>query len=136
MLGYFLIMVLSFVGAVETVYLIRKRIASEHPVCIIGQGCGAVLDSKYNRLFIVHNDVLGLMAYAAVLVLSILLLANAGPIDILRTLLFWLAGISATMSVVFTFIQWQIIRAWCFWCLMSAIITWVTEAVVVFLLLR
>lgn len=136
MLGYFLIIILSLIGASETIYLIKKRIASEHPVCIIGQGCGAVLDSKYNRLFIIHNDVLGLMAYTAVFVLSVLLLANAGPIDILRTILIWLTGISAAMSVVFTFIQWQFIRAWCFWCLVSAVITWVTEAVVVFLLLR
>ena len=30
-----------------------------------------------------------------------------------------LAGATA-MSAIFTYLQWKVIKAWCFWCLMSA----------------
>lgn len=64
MTSYALLFTLAAIGISETVYLIRKRIASEKPICPIGGGCFLVLTSKYNKIFFIHNDVLGLLFYA------------------------------------------------------------------------
>lgn len=53
MTAFALLFTLSAIGISETVYLIRKRIASERPVCLIGEDCTLVLASKYNKLFII-----------------------------------------------------------------------------------
>lgn len=115
-----LLFTLAAIGISETVYLVRKRITASAPVCPLGESCSIVLKSKYNHLFGVPNDVLGLAFYVLVAVLFALLVLGVGP------LLWWswiirlaLAG-AFLMSLLFIFIQWRIIKAWCFWCLMSA----------------
>ncbi len=127
-----LIIILAAIGINISIYLIRKRIASEKPVCFIGEDCSAVLDSKYNKLFIIHNDVLGLIGYVFILVLAGLIVIGFGPIALIKTVLAMTIGAAALVSVIFTFIQWRIIKAWCLWCLMSAVISWVMGIVVIF----
>src|SRR3989344_5587083 len=80
-----LLFTLSALGISETVYLIKKRILLQKPVCPIGENCLAVLTSKYNKVLIVCGTML---------------------------------------SVFFTYLQFRIIKAWCFWCLMSATTIW------------
>jgi len=35
-----------------------------------------------------------------------------------------LVTIASLASVFFTYLQWRVIRVWCFWCLMSAGTIW------------
>lgn len=120
MTAHALLFTLACIGIAETVYLIKKRKVSERPVCVIGENCAKVLESQYNRLFGVNNDVLGLLFYIAVSVITALIVIGIG------NLLFWeklakiaiLAG--AALSIFLTYLQWKVIRAWCFWCIMSA----------------
>ena len=125
-----LLFTLSAIGISEAVYLIRVRIASEQPVCPIGDGCAIVLASRYSRIFIIPNDILGLLAYIAIAILAALLVIGAPP------LLFWnwavkiLVGSASLVSIFFTYLQWREIRAWCFWCLMSAFTIWLMGIII------
>ena len=63
MTSFALLFTLSSIGISEAIYLVRKRIASEKPICPIGDDCAVVLTSKYNKILIIDNDVLGLLFY-------------------------------------------------------------------------
>lgn len=116
-----LLFTLAAIGISETVYLVRQRIAAQAPVCPLGESCQVVLKSKYNHLLGVPNDVLGLVFYGLVATLFALIVLGVGPI------IWWawivrLALLSAFLtSLLFVFIQWRIIKAWCFWCLVSTL---------------
>jgi uncharacterized membrane protein len=122
---------LASIGIAETSYLIKKRKAAERPICPMGGGCEIVLTSKYNRLFgAVHNDVLGFLFYKFVAIFLAVLVIDgtwnlfgftSQEIFTQLTLFLNLLIASATlMSLGLIYIQWRILRAWCFWCLMSA----------------
>lgn len=116
--------VLSLFGLIETLYLIRCRIKKSTPICLSDETCRLVLRSKYSKLFGVHNDVLGLLFYLAIIVLSGALFLNLGPADLELLGLHILLPCGAIMSVALTYIQARILHAWCMWCLLSAATNW------------
>ncbi len=130
MTSYALLFTLSAIGISETVYLIRKRIASEKPVCPIGGGCALVLTSKYNKIFIVPNDVLGLLFYIAASFISAFLVIGVEPLAFWDFILKLSVAFGAILSLFFTYLQWRVIHAWCFWCLMSAFTIWFMGSII------
>lgn len=115
-----LLFTIAAIGISETSYLIRKRAARELPVCPIGENCYTVLSSKYNRVFGVHNDLLGMGFYVAFAFIVAFLVIGVGNASLWLELAgFMLAG-ATVMSAFLIYVQWKIIKAWCFWCLMSA----------------
>ena len=124
------IFTMAALGIAETAYLIRSRIVAERPVCPIGGNCAAVLGSTYNRLLgFVHNDVLGGLFYLAMAVLTALVVIGIGPAGILTRAMIFLASGGSVMSAALIFLQWRVIKAWCFWCLMSAGTVFVMAAI-------
>lgn len=124
MIAIIVIAALSLVGIGETTYLIRKRLKMERPICVIGDSCAIVLESKYNKLFLIPNDVLGLLTYIAILLLSVFSSTNLWPSPFLVLGITLLVGIGSAASLIFAYLQWRVIKAWCFWCLMSAFTLW------------
>ncbi len=120
MTSYALLFTLAAIGISETVYLIRKRIASEKPICPIGDNCLLVLNSKYSKIFIIPNDVLGLLFYIIVSFISAFLVIGIGPLALWDFIFKLSVAVGVLLSLFFTYLQWQVIKAWCFWCLMSA----------------
>ena len=116
---------LAAIGIAETVYLIRKRIVREEPVCILGEDCQKVLESKYNKISGIHNEVLGLAFYVAISFLTAFLVIGIGPV------IFWdisvkiLIALGVMISIILIYLQWRVIKAWCFWCVMSALTVFV-----------
>ncbi len=127
------IFILAAIGVGETVYLIRKRIAMQHPVCFIGQSCEMVLTSKYSKMFFIPNDVLGLLACLAVMVLTALITIGIGPISFWFLILKVAVAVGSLMSLVFVFLMWKIIKGWCFWCVMSAFSFWLMGIILIIL---
>ena len=119
--SFALIFTIAAIGISEMSYLIRKRIAAQKPVCPIGEGCDVVLKSKYSRMFFgLHNDIAEMVFYVVICVFSALVVLEA--YFVLRLILameLLLVGASI-MSTVFLYIQWRVLKAWCFWCVMSA----------------
>lgn len=115
------IFVLSVLGIAETAYLIGKRIAMEKPFCPMGGDCDLVLTSKYNHLLGVPNDILGLLSYMAVAAISAALYLGISSVLPLALLLHIIVAMACIMSAVLIYIQWRLIKAWCFWCLISSL---------------
>ena len=125
-----LLFTLSAIGISETAYLIRKRAAREAPVCPVGEDCLTVLSSRYRKILLIPNDVLGLLFYLAASLVTAFLVIEV-PLKI-----FWvgivkgMVFIAALVSLVFTYLQWKVIRAWCFWCVMSAATIWLMGVII------
>jgi uncharacterized membrane protein len=132
MTAFALLFTLSAIGISETVYLIRTRRAHEHPVCPIGEGCEVVLESKYNHIFLIRNDVLGLFAYIALAFITAFLVIGIEPMYFWNSSMKIIVGIASFVSIFFTYLQAKVIRAWCFWCVMSACTIWLMGFIIIF----
>ena len=119
-----IIPLLAIIGISETSYLIAKRHKKQEPVCVIGGSCSIVLGSKYNKTLGIHNDILGLLFYIGIL----------GSFLTYPPLLIPLVIIGAISSIYFTYLQFFKIKSWCFWCMMSAINTWLFAGIVIWTL--
>jgi len=117
---YLLLLILSIVGVVETIYLIRRRVSQKRPICIVGHECHKVLESKYNKTLGIYNDVTGLVFYMMVALAIALLFVGIEPIIWWDRLARTLVAGGVLISLYFIYIQWHVIKAWCFRCLMSA----------------
>lgn len=131
MTSFALIFTLSAIGISETVYLIRKRVASEKPICPLGEDCVVVLTSRYSKLFIVPNDVLGLFVYSGISLSAAFVVIGVSPVLLWTFFLKILVASASFMSFLLTYLQWRVIRAWCFWCLMSALTIWLMGIILI-----
>lgn len=126
-----LIFTLSAIGISETVYLIRKRTAAEKPVCFLGENCHVVLTSKYSKLFFIPNDILGLIAYIIISTISAFLVVGIEPVALWNLVLKALITLASLTSLLFTYLQWRVIKAWCFWCIFSASTIWLMGLIII-----
>jgi uncharacterized membrane protein len=127
-----LLFTIAAIGISETSYLIRKRKANERPICVFGEKCHEVLESKYNSLFFgIPNDILGLLFYSILAILTAFIVIGRGEIEIFVLLTKLIILGSVGMSLVFLYIQWKILKAWCFWCIVSAFTTFLMGLIVV-----
>jgi uncharacterized membrane protein len=126
-----LIFILSSIGISETVYLIRSRKKKEEPICPLNGDCAAVLESKYNKIFLIPNDILGLMFYIAVSLLSSFVVIGLPPIHWWVFIIKLSVIIGSLFSLFLTYLQLYIIRSWCSWCLLSAFTIWLMEVIII-----
>jgi uncharacterized membrane protein len=131
---YALIFTLAAIGISETAYLIKSKIKSEAPICPINEDCGKVLESKYSRTLGIPNEFLGLLFYVFVSLSAGILVADAISGETAR----WLGLIvkiliaaGSLFSLFLTYLQWRVIKSWCFWCLMSAFTVWLMLAIII-----
>ncbi|MFA5996944.1 MAG: vitamin K epoxide reductase family protein [Candidatus Paceibacterota bacterium] len=121
---HIIVLISAFLGIGITGYLRIQHIRKKPPVCIIGHSCETVWESPYSKTLGIGNDILGLIFYVAAVVVELAVINGCTSPFIIageRVLL----GMGAAMSVYFTFLQWQVIKAWCFWCTASAVLTWI-----------
>mgnify|MGYP001574587651 CR=1 FL=1 len=112
---------LACIGISETSYLIEKRKKGEKPVCFVGERCDEVLGSKYSKVILFHNDVWGLLFYIAVAVLTAFLVIGVEPLIWWERLMRVSVASGVLFSLILIYLQWKVIKAWCFWCVLSAI---------------
>ena len=127
---YALLFTLAAIGISETVYLIRKRLLSEKPICPIGENCVLVLTSQYSKIFVIPNDVLGLLFYIMASFIAGFLVIGIEPVVFWSFILKLSVAVGTLLSLFFTYLQWRVIRAWCFWCLMSAFTIWLMGSII------
>jgi uncharacterized membrane protein len=106
--------VVSVLGLAVAGYLTAVRLEGDTPTCIVGGGCTTVQESEYSELAGIPVAVLGLLAYAGLLVAALL----PGPLG--RTLGLFTAVVSFGFSMWLTFAEIFIIEAICAWCVTSA----------------
>lgn len=115
------LVVLSFLGIANSVFLYYKHKKKQPFVCPMNSDCNAVINSKWNNLFGIKNEILGILYYISILIGSILLYFNN------ETIVYYLILISSSIALLFSgflmYIQKYKIKEYCFYCIISAIIS-------------
>lgn len=130
MTTFALLFTLCAIGISETSYLIKKRISLQKPICFIGQDCTIVLSSKYNKIFGISNDTLGFLFYCVIAIITALLVIGVEPLWLWDAIFKAMIIFGSGLSVFLTYLQWKVIKAWCFWCLMSACTIWLMACII------
>ena len=115
-----LLFTIAAIGIAEAAYLVKTRRREAAPVCPIGQDCSTVLSSRYNHLFGIHNDILGLLFYIVFAAATALLVLETFEASLLLNAMGVMLVGATIMSLFLIYLQANVIRAWCFWCVMSA----------------
>ena len=103
-------------GAAVAGYLTYVHYRPDALVCTGGGGCEAVQESRYAELVGVPVALLGVLAYAAVLVLVV------WDAPVARTLAVAIALSAAGFAVYLLVLQALVIDAWCVWCLVNDVV--------------
>ena len=117
------IAVLSLVGRLVSAYLSMYKLGYLGAIQCGTGGCETVQSSRYAYFVGMPVAIWGLGAYGALLALA---LAGVQPQWASSTRLGWAILALATVGVVFsaylTYLEAAVIRAWCRWCVVSALL--------------
>jgi uncharacterized membrane protein len=117
------IAVLSMAGLFVALYLLANKLGLTGPlVCGIGE-CATVQASKWSTVGPVPVSALGVAGYLALLVVCLAGLQPARRSSLaVGALLLSLAAVALAFSAWLTYLEAFVIRAWCQWCVISAIL--------------
>ena len=113
------LIILALLGIFISGFLIKNRLKRKSVICPIDGGCDEVLKSKWNAVFFIKNDILGLFYYILILFLALYLFFVSEKLLFLTKII---SGASLLFSLFLVFIQAKIIKEYCFYCLISALI--------------
>ena len=128
---YALAALISLIGLADALYLTIEHVTGESVRCTIISGCSAVLSSPYAVVAGVPLAAIGAAAYFTVFSLAILSLFDY---SIAARLLTALVLVMFGVSLWLVYLQAFVIREFCQYCLLSAVIT--TALLVVVLIAR
>lgn len=120
------LLVLAFLGIADSWYLAESAATDTPLICGPGllEGCNAVAQSPYSKLFGIPLGVYGVLYYGLLFVAAAAMLT--GQLKHGAKFLFALTLLGALASLVFVFIQVFLIKALCVYCLASAGISFAT----------
>ena len=122
----------SLIGLVDSIYLTVEHMAGRSVRCTIVAGCSAVLSSPYSSFRGVPLALIGAIAYF--IVFSLATMAAFGYQKLGRLLVVVVLGMFITTIWLF-YLQAAVIKAFCQFCLLSALVT-IVLTVLVFLARR
>lgn len=111
--------VFSLIGLADTLYLSYHAVTKTDVACWFfpKEWCQKVQYSRFSRTLGIPNAYLGLLMYAAIFVLTYLAPAGiVAPWLVKAVVIFGFA-----FSMYFTYIQAFVLRAFCTWCVVSAV---------------
>ncbi|HME86947.1 MAG TPA: vitamin K epoxide reductase family protein [Candidatus Nanoarchaeia archaeon] len=119
------ILILASIGFLIAFYIYYKKNTKQEVVCVLGQDCNKVVNSKYGTTFGVDNTVGGMLYYVFVIIGAFLVMHNIILIDGINVeTLLLIAGLFASLfSLYLAYVQVKILKELCTWCLISAAIT-------------
>jgi uncharacterized membrane protein len=120
---------LALLGLAVASYLTVTRMIGEAPVCTTG-GCAKVQSSDYAEVLGIPVAVLGLLAYAALLVTAL----RAGPAPAAIGAGIAVAGVAFAGYLLW--VQAAVLEAFCLWCLVSDAVIAVIAPLAVWRLVR
>jgi uncharacterized membrane protein len=105
---------LALIGLVIASYILYKRKSKKKMSCPLHGKCESVTQSKWGKVLGFHNDFLGVLYYCFVIVLGLLSF---------RYVLISVTGLGLMFSLYLFYVQSRILREYCFYCLISALVT-------------
>jgi uncharacterized membrane protein len=125
--------VVSLVGLADAIYLTVEHVAGRSVKCTIVSGCSEVLSSQYATVGGIPLALVGAAAYFAVFSLATL---AAFEYKIAGKLLTLMVGLMFVTSLWLIYLQAFVIKAFCQFCLLSALVTFILTGLVVAVVLR
>lgn len=113
---------LTLGGLVNAGYLVRKHFQKKPLVCPFNHDCSVVTESKWGKIFFIRNEILGFLFYIFLLTNIIILIFNP-ELNILKTLILISTFLGLLFSIFLVLLQKYVIKDYCFYCIISAIIT-------------
>lgn len=117
------IAVLSLAGLFVALYLVAHSLGLTGPlICGVGE-CDTVQSSKWSRVGPIPVSAFGVLGYLALVCTAVVGLQPARRSSrAVGALLLSLGSIALAVSAWLTYIEAFVIRAWCQWCVLSAIL--------------
>ena len=113
----------AILGILDSIYLLIIKVSNNKALCIQGVGdCWSVNTSRYSEVFGIPLSVLGIIAYAVILTLWILLPLNDFFKRNIPIVNFMLSLIGVIYSAYLTYLEIAVIKAICPFCVVSAIL--------------
>lgn len=115
--------VLSFLGMLDVGYLAYKHVQKKPLVCPINHNCSEVTESKWSNMFGVRNEYMGMAYYGSLFVggvASFLYPTHHVPIYLF---LFCATVLGVIYSVFLVSLQAFVIKNYCFYCMISALLS-------------
>lgn len=118
-----IIILYAFSGVSIAFYIHRKKRLHEPLTCPIGHSCDPVIHSRYSRFMDMPVEILGVLYYTIIVVAYLLFLAAPALAQTLPSLiLFALSTLAFLFSLYLIVVQLFILREWCTWCIISALL--------------
>ena len=115
--------VLAVLGIADAGYLTYKYTRKQPLICPLGENCSVVTESTWSHLFGVRTEVLGLLYYCALLVAAAGIFLVPDLRKELLMLVVWATGFGVLFSAFLVSLQAFVIKKYCFYCLLSALIS-------------
>jgi uncharacterized membrane protein len=117
-----LIRIAALIGLLDSIYLTYVKLSHTPIYCTPGLGdCATVNSSRWSEIWGIPISVFGLLTYFAILLLSFLGKRVKFTKPFSDYLVFGLAMIGLLFSIYLTYLEAFVIRAFCQWCVLSAI---------------
>lgn len=117
-----LIFIFSLLGFAVSAFLLYEYSLSGPMVCPVGKGCDIVRSSPYASFFGIPVPVFGIIFYLTMAALSVIH-SHDLPAKLVKKLQLLLALTGVGFGVYLTYLEAFIIKAFCFWCVLSFIIS-------------
>lgn len=112
-------LLVSFLGFIDSAYLTVKHYQGEVPPCSIIKGCEVVTTSSYSEIAGISVALLGALYYVVVLLLTVGYFDSKK--DSILKFVAYLTLIGFLFSLWFLYVQAFILKAFCQYCLFSAV---------------
>lgn len=128
-----MILLLSFVGLFDSLYLWWAYTSPSHPLVCLGTGCEVARASSYAHLWGVPLPVYGVGLYGVLALLAVAeSIGGRYLYPVLRYAMLVAAGAGFVVSLVLTGIEAFDLHAWCAWCVLSAIVVTLILALAIY----
>ncbi|MDO8573364.1 MAG: vitamin K epoxide reductase family protein [Candidatus Daviesbacteria bacterium] len=127
-----LIFIFSLLGFALASFLLYEYNLSGPILCPTGTGCDIVRASPYSSFFGISTPILGVVFYLAMATLSVVH-SHDLPTKLVKKLQLIVAFAGVGFGVYLTYLEAFVIKAFCFWCVTSFIISLV---ILVLILIR
>ncbi|MCL5784199.1 MAG: vitamin K epoxide reductase family protein [Patescibacteria group bacterium] len=117
-----LIFIFSLLGLFVSSFLLYEYTITGPIVCPIGGGCDTVRSSVYSHILGIPVPILGIAFYLGMAVLSVVH-SQKSVQKIIKKLQLLGAVAAVAFGVYLTFLEAFVIKAFCFWCVLSFIIS-------------
>lgn len=115
--------VLCIAGIINAGFLIWKHRQKKPLVCPMNHDCRVVTESTWSHVLFIRNEVLGFLFYAILFAGMLLAVLFPGSAPALVFLIVVTTGFGLLFSIFLVLLQIVVIQDYCFYCILSTIIT-------------